>query len=230
MTAGIDSKTPKPGTADTIEIALEKEMRDLIARYGREQTKDAALRLTRAKRGPKPRKDWHLLWPVIADDAQQLLDGRDPFFAKTNYAIAFEFAAEEPGHNRSATVERIERKLRKYRKPLALENAATIAEKISSHPDYLRMLAEWEQAGSDLTFNARILRAQETLATFEARYGLAPPQFLSISKISTVNAFQFGPLSGFHASSSEQKMQMALHRLAEKGQPSHGAAATYRTD
>ncbi len=167
--AQMPAKSPTPGASDPIEIALEKGVRELVARYGRERVREAILRQTKAKRGPRPRKDWHILWPIIADDARQLLDGRDPFSARTNYAIASEYAAKETGHSHTATVERIERKLRKYRKPLALADAASIGSEISPHHAYLRMLERWRETVPELAFDARLEKARQLLANFEIR-------------------------------------------------------------
>jgi hypothetical protein len=85
------------------------------------------------------------------------------------------------------------------------------------------MLEQCKQTTPGDDLDARLERAHEILASFEAKFGLAAPQCLSISEIAKMSAFLLGPLTGFHAASSEQKMMMALRRLVEEGPSSQGA-------
>lgn len=91
---------------------LDDEMSRLVSAYGADAVKAAAKRATARKRGRKAEPDWSLLRPYIEKDAVDWLEGRS---LRSASSIAKEVAAQQPGHNRDSTIERIRRKLRRSR-------------------------------------------------------------------------------------------------------------------
>lgn len=95
---------------------LDEQMSSLVSKFGADAVRSAAKQATAKRRGRRPEKDWVSLKPWVNLDADDWLNGRDPFAKRSNYAVAKAFAEQFPGHNPFATKERIERKLREKRR------------------------------------------------------------------------------------------------------------------
>ena len=96
--------------------SLAVEIRGLIGSYGKEAVRDAALAATKKPRGRQKENDWFLLHAALTADARDFLEGRDPFYLRSKYAVAKRFAEEHPGHNVAATMRRVQRKLAEGRR------------------------------------------------------------------------------------------------------------------
>ncbi len=100
---------------------LEQEVSALIIRFGGKAVQKAVAAQTEKKRGPKAKPDWlAILHPVLREDAEDLLQGRDPFTLRTDYMLARKFAKNRQGQQSlESTIERLEKKLRADRRRLA---------------------------------------------------------------------------------------------------------------
>jgi hypothetical protein len=121
-------------------LDLELEVYRLIRHFGAEAVRDEVAKATKKKRSRKPEKDWPLLEENRRLDANDWLEGRDPFNARSNYAVAKRFSEQHPGQSAISTMERIERKLKARRYPLMLSKGCQIAKAEYPFAVYLRVL------------------------------------------------------------------------------------------
>lgn len=171
--------------------SIDDDIQHAILRHGKEAVKEAVARLTKPKRGRKPDNDLPKLRDTFEADATELLSGGNPFKSRSNYAIANAFADNEPGHNRTATVNRIERKLRARRVRIALIRAMEISESQYPYAVHLRSIeAIYKNDPNDFWLWFRD-RANEKIAAFVSRFGHPPPDEISFSdlKNASLNAF-----------------------------------------
>ena len=162
--------------------SLEQEISSLISSHGKEAVAAEIAKQTKPKRGPKPKPDWLVLSPAMWEDANDLLNGRDPFTLRTNYALARKFAKERPGHNVDSTIERLEKKLRADRRWAALSTAwsLTFRDEVP-HNIELRILSDLAKCGPNRTDG--LLQASEfAVAQYRKRFG-EPPAEWSVRKI-----------------------------------------------
>lgn len=135
--------------------ALDRQLQSLIYRYGAIAVRDTTKRLGKQKRGRKPEPDLALIGPIAKADARDWLDGRQPFALRSNYAIATELTAENPGHNAASTHRRIMGKLAKRREWMVAYYAWQISEKERPYADYFRaveFLAEKQPSFAQTVF------------------------------------------------------------------------------
>jgi hypothetical protein len=162
---------PPDNGGDPLEYALM----ELASRHGSEAVRDAARRLYARRSGRPPDPDLEKLGDVFREDARDILEGRT---SRSNYAVAKAFANARPGHSREATQKRIERKLRKNRRWVALLMAANASAAARPYTVYLDVLRQLVALGGDkdgATAQALIADAELTLATYRSRIGEPPP-------------------------------------------------------
>ncbi|MEQ1714381.1 MAG: hypothetical protein ABL907_00115 [Hyphomicrobium sp.] len=120
-----------PGTLDEI-------VGRLVRSHGADAVKSAVKKATVKRKGRKPERDWIALKPWIEMDAQDWLDGCDPFALRSNYFLANQIAASHPGQSTQATHRRVMAKLAKRRKWMAHVAAWHQAEDSRPFADYFR--------------------------------------------------------------------------------------------
>jgi len=188
--------TPQPnallGLSERLELVgptVDDDIRRAVGRYGAEAVKDAVRRQTQPKRGRKPEEDWPELRDVIRDDARKWLSGEDPFVARTNYAIAKEFAEQNPGQSPVSTHQRIERKLAKgpyNRRWRVLATAEMMSHDDFPHAAHIRAIEALLALGiEDWTeiWQVKLERSKSTIGDYERKFGDAPPANLSMKQI-----------------------------------------------
>lgn len=126
---------------------------------------------------------------VIEQDARDWLAGKDPFSARSNYAIAKDFAEKHPGHSQVSTHKRIERKLSRAtfdRRWYTYVSAFEQSRSDWPYKTYLRALealASLPKKNSPQIWQFSLERARSTIADYEARNGERPPSDMTFEKI-----------------------------------------------
>ncbi len=190
---------------DLVGPTVDDDIRRAIGRYGADAVKAAVKEATKAKRGRKREPDWPELRPIIEADARDWLAGRDPFAARSNYAIAKQFSERSPGHSIVSTYKRIERKLSRGphdRRWFTLVTAENLSQKVGSYLAHLRALkalSELPESAHPDIWRFRLDRARATVADYEAREGKAPLAEMTIHEIE--EAVQIAGLAAFNAPS-----------------------------
>ena len=128
----------------SLALNLDGEIEKLVRRHGPDAVREATKRLTKKKAGRKQAVDLALLKDWFDQDADDLLDGLNPFLRRRNYAMAKFVADQEKPHNRAAAHRRMMRKLALRRKAIAYISAWERAEKIRPFGDYFRACAALE--------------------------------------------------------------------------------------
>tara|TARA_B110001454_G_scaffold133413_1_gene124200 strand:- start:2896 stop:3561 length:666 start_codon:yes stop_codon:yes gene_type:complete len=172
-----------PPKFDLIGPTVDDDVRRIIGRYGAEAVKEAVKIQTKPKRGRKPEKDWPELKGVIESDAQDWLNGGDPFSSRSNYSIAKDFADRNPGFSHPATMKRIERKLAQKRVWMTL-----VAAELSSYENYpygvhIRTLEALSNADAHPVWERIRDRAKSNVADYEAKKGELPPDHMSMKEV-----------------------------------------------
>lgn len=174
---------------DLVGPTAVDDIRRAVWRYGSEAVKNAVKEATKAKLGRRRMRDWPELREVIEADARDWLAGKDPFTARSNYAIAKMFAERNPGHSVISTHKRIERKLskgpfdRRWYTIVAAENLSRDAFPHAAHMRALRALSELPEAARPVIWQAGLARAVATLADYEAREGQVPAAEMTFRQI-----------------------------------------------
>ena len=122
----------------SLALNLDDQIEKLVRRHGPDAVREATKRLTKKKAGRKQVVDLALLKDWLDQDADDLLDGLNPFERRRNYAMAKFVADQEKPHNRAAAQRRMMRKLALRRKVLAHIHAWQRAEKIRPFGDFFR--------------------------------------------------------------------------------------------
>ncbi len=174
---------------DLVGPTVDDDIRRAIWRYGADAVKDAVKEATKAKLGRKREPDWPELRDVIRADALEWLSGGDPFAARSNYAIAKDFAERNPGHSVVSTHKRIERKLSRGphdRRWFVLVTAENLSRDGFPYTAYLRALAalaELPEATRPDVWLTSLERALATIADYEAREGKPPDPTMKLTEI-----------------------------------------------
>ncbi|MPT49245.1 MAG: hypothetical protein E2598_12650 [Sphingobium sp.] len=134
--------SPVPASWDLVGPTVDDDVRRAIDRYGAEAVKEAVKLQTKRKVGRKPEADWPELHRVLQEDARKWLDGEDPFSERSNYSIAKDYAAQNPGQSCPATHRRILQKLSERRVCLTIIHAWLISETDYPYQTHLRALGE----------------------------------------------------------------------------------------
>lgn len=167
-------------TFDLIGPTVEDDIRRAVWRYGADAVKLAVREATKPKLGRKQKRDWPELRDIIECDARDWLAGNDPFAARSNYAIAKEFAEKNPGHSVISTHKRIERKLGKApfdREWFTLTSAEELSRTAFPHAAHIRALealTRLPKGAGEAVWQMRLARARATLADYQARKGVPP--------------------------------------------------------
>lgn len=162
------SELPAP-RFELVGPTAEHDVSRLISRYGKDAVLAAVKKLTKAKRGRKAEKDWLLLQPHIEQDAADWLEGREPEKLRSSYSIANAVAADNPGHNQTATATRILKKLSARRRWFFLTVAWQRSESTHPHGVHLRTLKAL--AKQDETFGKLLNFALNDVARYRERVG-----------------------------------------------------------
>jgi hypothetical protein len=174
---------------DLVGPTIHDDIRRAIQRYGAEVVKGAVKEATKAKRGRPREPDWPELREVIRADALEWLAGRDPFTARSNYAIAKEFAQRKPGHYQASTHKRIERKLsrgphdRRWFTLVMAENLSRDGFPYTAHLRAIDAVASLPGMKSAETWRWMLDRARSTIADYEAREGKPPDPTMSFAEV-----------------------------------------------
>ncbi len=197
-----------PPKYDLVGPTVDDDVRRLIARYGAAAVKGATAKLTKAKRGRKALSDWAELIPSVDSDARVWLDGGDPFAARSNYAIAKEFADAHPGHDHASTMQRIERKLRRQpygRRWYVIVRAMEMSGDGYPYASHLRALDELGRLDTHPVWKSVADRLRGNVADYRAKWG-EPADELTTKQIEegAIKALPSnGGLSGLIAKSLE---------------------------
>lgn len=176
-------------TMDLVGPTVDDDIRRAIWRYGPQAVKEAVREATKAKRGRKREPDWSELRELIEADARDWLAGKDPFAARSNYAIAKEFSERMPGQSAISTHKRIERKLSHGphdRRWYTLVSAQDQSRMAGSYHRYLRALdalTKLQEPSHPDLWQAVLDRARATIADFQAREGRPPPEEMTYQEI-----------------------------------------------
>lgn len=177
---------------DLVGPTVDDDIRRAIWRYGAEAVKKAVKEATKAKRGRKREPDWSELRETIEADAREWLDGKDPFAARTNYAIAKQFSERNPGHSIISTHKRIERKLsrgpydRRWYTLVSAESQSRDCGPYGAHIRTLQALSELPETTQPNVWQLALDRARSTIADFEAREGNLPPDEMTFREVEEV--------------------------------------------
>lgn len=211
MATTINALSGLPGAPpkyDLVGPTVDDDLRRLIGRYGAQTVKEAATRLTKAKRGRKALRDWAELMPMINADARDWLDGSDPFAARSPYVMAKSYADENPGHDHASTMQRIARKLRQKRYGrhwYVFVRAMEISSDAYPYASHLRALAELGKLDTHPVWQSIADRLQGNVADYRAKWG-EPADELTVKQIEegALKAWPSTPgLSGLVAKSFE---------------------------
>ena len=167
---------PVNALAAFMNPSLDDQLSRLVAKHGADAVREATKRATAKKRGRKPEKDWLGLKPWVEQDADDWLHGRDPMAIRSNYAVAKAFAEENPGHNRYATKERIERKLRERRRWFMLVIAMERAEAGFPLETYIRALRDLERCAAGQGWAMMLEQALGKVARYREQFGEPSPE------------------------------------------------------
>lgn len=194
---GLSANAP---TFDLVGPTLDDDIRRLCARYGTEAVKEAVNRYAKPKRGRKPHKDWLELQSVIEADALDWLNGKDPFTLRSAYSIAKDFADNNPGHSRDATLNRIKRKLSKNRRWMVLYTATNLS--FESHPyaTHIRALEAFGKLESHPVWVSILNHVNSVLIDYEAKKGEAPPVHMSMKEVEKTTSKMLLTLKALDAS------------------------------
>lgn len=190
---------PQPAW-DLVGPTVDDDIRRAIGRYGADAVKRAVKEATKAKRGRKREPDWPELREIFEADARDWLEGKNPFEARSNYAIAKELSERNPGHSIVSTHKRIERKLsrgtheRRWFVFVLAENLSRDAGPHEAHIRALVALSELREPTQPDLWKFSLERARATLADYEAREGHPPPAKMTFREIE--EAVQKGSLAG----------------------------------
>lgn len=125
--------------------SLEDEVARLVAIYGKDAVKAAVKATTKPPRGrqPLPHK-WKRLSEWLKEDAQDWLEGRDPFAMRTNRSIALQYSEKYPGDNvaSGSTMRLIQGLLAKKRQWLLLLRALHSTKDEYPYTVHLKVLNE----------------------------------------------------------------------------------------
>jgi hypothetical protein len=206
MNTLLDSALGRP-QFDLVGPTVDDDIRRAIARYGADAVKNAVRRQTKAKRGRRPDKDWSELREVIEAEARDWLAGGDPIAARTNHAIAKEFAESNPGPSAALTLQRIERKL--ANKPhdrlwFLLVTAENMSRDGYPYTAHIRALKALTETKSHRAWDTVLERAVSVLADYQAKKGNPPPDDLSMKEVEDM-ARKTLPLSALAKSSVSGK-------------------------
>ena len=174
---------------DLVGPTVDDDIRRAIQRYGADAVKAAIKNATKAKRGRPLERDWPELRDVIHADALEWLAGGDPFAARSNYAIAKDFAERNPGHSVVSTHKRIERKLsrgpydRRWFTLVTAENLSRDGFPYAAHLRALEAVAMLPDTKTADVWQSMLERARSTVADFEAREGEPPNPSMSYRQI-----------------------------------------------
>lgn len=174
---------------DLVGPSARDDIRRAVNRYGREAVLEAVKAVTKSRRGRPKINDWIEIGHIIEADARLWLTGKDPFAARTNYAVAKDYADKNPGQSAVSTHQRIERKLAK--KPYGRAWYTLVTAEGLSRSEYswrqhiraLEALIELDPKGLWAEF-LRIIRAE--IADYEIKIGSPPLDSLSISEVQDV--------------------------------------------
>lgn len=211
-----------PPQWDLVGPAVEDDIRRAVQRYGAEAVKAAVKEATKGKRGRPREPDWPELRDVIEADALQWLAGGDPFAARSNYAIAKDFAERNPGHSVVSTHKRIERKLsrgpydRRWFTLVTAENLSREDFPYAVHLRAIEAVASLPDPFIAEVWQSLLRRALSTVADYEAREGYPPDPSMSFRQVE--EAVQKGSLASLIAPSKRG----GLFGLASQGQPGSG--------
>jgi hypothetical protein len=174
---------------DLVGPTVDDDIRRAIWRYGAEAVKAAVKEATKAKRGRKREPDWSELREIIESDARDWLAGKDPFAARSNYAIAKEFSERFPGHSVISTHKRIERKLsrgphdRRWFTLVSAENQSRDVGPYHAHLRALEALSQLPDPSYPDLWRSSLDRACATVADYEAREGTPPPHEMTFREV-----------------------------------------------
>lgn len=168
---------------DIVGPNVDDDIRRLVRRYGAKKVKEAIKRQTAPRRGRRPEGDWCELDDILREDARLWLEGSDPFKARSNSSIATKFAKKHAGHSRSATRDRIMRKLRERRRYYTLIEAERLSETQYPFAENLRAIAALGEIGTRRDLWKRLLRFRKgSLADYRSKFG-EPPVSMTMQEL-----------------------------------------------
>jgi hypothetical protein len=192
---------------DLVGPTVDDDIRRATLRYGPEAVKSAVKEATKAKRGRPREPDWPELRDVIKADALEWLAGGDPFSARSNYAIAKDFAERNPGHSVVSTHKRIERKLsrgpydRRWFTLVTAENLSRDQFPYGAHVRALEAIASLPDIKTANVWQTWLERARSTIADYEVREGKPPDPLMPFKQIE--EAVRNGGLAALIAAPSQ---------------------------
>lgn len=171
------SGSAQPPNALMPPPSLEQEIRRLIAIHGADAVKREIAAATKARRGAPPKKDGLLLRPYLEADANDWLEGRNPFEMRTNNANACKADAANPDPHTQPNSQwrRLMRWQERWRERIMLYSALKLAEDSYPYPAYFRVLEELAKSPEMDGLWPRALELdREILARYREVYGEPP--------------------------------------------------------
>lgn len=186
LTGTLSNLPHAPPKYDLVGPIVDDDIRRAINRYGPEAVKDAIKRLAKPRRGRPKINDWRELRSVIEADAKEWIEGGDPISARTNYAVAKQFAEANPGQSSISTHQRIERKLAK--KPhdrlwFMLVTAENMTREKYSWKQHTRSLKDLSEADSHSVWSDLLHRAMSDVADYTLKKGGPPADSLTMKQV-----------------------------------------------
>lgn len=165
---------------------VEDDVRRAIQRYGLEEVEAAVKRIGKRRAGRRQIDDMAELRPIFEKDANEWLQGGDPFKWQTNYAIAQDKAKNLKVHQQPAAIDRVERKLRTKpfdRKWHTLVAAWNISFSMYPFALHMRVLAELANIDPEWLWSEHINDAELLLAAYMRKMGQRPPEKLTMEQV-----------------------------------------------
>lgn len=186
LTGTLSNLLGAPPKFDLVGPVVDDDIRRAINRYGAEAVKDAIKRLAKPRRGRPKINDWRELRSVIEADAKEWIEGGDPIAARSNYAVAKQFAEANPGQSTISTHQRIERKLAK--KPYdrlwyMLMTAETMTRENYSWKQHVRSLKDLSEVDSHPVWSDGVRRAMSDVSDYTVKKGEPPADTLTMKQV-----------------------------------------------
>ena len=162
----------------------------LINKFGRDAVHQAFKQVSKPPMGRSPVDDTADLFAIYAEDAEQILEGNDPFRLRSNRFLARKISEVRPGHSREATERRIMAKLARNRKKSSHFAAANKARSLG-HAKYVEVLAAAISKTDD--FQKKILKMwmsaiERELEKYLSHFGKSPLIGVTYDQIFSANA------------------------------------------
>jgi hypothetical protein len=177
---------------------LRKELKNLVAQYGADETVKELKAITGRSRGNPKIPDWDDLVPVLEADALDVLEGRDPRTRESDVSISKQLASAKPRHDEASSVKRIRKKLKESRLEYAEVYAGLKSKYAAPYQRHLNVVGKLAQGINATEFwQVRLDKSQKLLALYVGTFGEPPESMTMVEITAKVKALKNTKVSGF---------------------------------